>query len=226
MVDYRKFRLNQWNSEEFGHIRLLLFWPVYGFLFLFVERLGVRDHYYPVHCALDDAIPFCEYFMIPYLFWFLFLTGMIVYTFFFDVKAFRRMMYFIILTYSATIAVYLFFPTCQNLRPAVIPRSNVLARFVLLWYQFDTNTNVCPSIHVLGSLAAMFGAWDSRAFRAKGWKIGFGVCAFLISISTVFVKQHSILDVFAACGVGLIGYAAVYHSACRIPLISGSISRE
>lgn len=31
---------------------------------------------YRRHCALDDVIPFCEYFLIPYLFWFAFPVGM------------------------------------------------------------------------------------------------------------------------------------------------------
>ena len=38
IVDYRKLRLSNLNSPEFKHVKLLLYWPVYGLLFLFVER--------------------------------------------------------------------------------------------------------------------------------------------------------------------------------------------
>ena len=31
-----------------------------------------------MHVALDDYIPFCEYFVIPYLMWFLYVGGAIV----------------------------------------------------------------------------------------------------------------------------------------------------
>lgn len=46
--------------------------------------------------------------------------------------------------------IYLVFPTCQDLRPTQFARDNILTRFVAWFYNFDTNTNVCPSIHVLG----------------------------------------------------------------------------
>ena len=93
-VDYRKFRFSKLNTDEFRHVLLLLFWPVFGLLFTYVERFYPVKKYYSVHCALDDAIPFCEWFFIPYLFWFVWLVGTLAYTFFFDVPAFKKMMYF------------------------------------------------------------------------------------------------------------------------------------
>ncbi len=155
-VNYREFRIHKLNTPEFSHVRLLLYWPIFGLLFLFLERLQPQRNYYPVYCGLDDIIPFCEWALIPYLFWFVFLIGTLVYTFFVDVPAFRRMMYFVIVTYTITVLIYLFFPTCQNLRPEAFVRNNLLTRFIELFYSFDTNTNVCPSLHVIGSVAAMF----------------------------------------------------------------------
>ena len=197
-VDYRKLRLSNLNTPEFRHVKLLLYWPVYGLLFLFVEQFYQPGAYYSMHCALDDLIPFNELFLIPYLFWFVFLIGMLAYTFFYDPDCFTRMMKFIILTYSAALLVYLLFPNCQHLRPAGFERDNILTRFMAWFYRFDTDTNVCPSIHVIGSLAVMFAAWNTPAFRSKGWKRAFTLVAALISVSTVFVKQHSVLDVLAA----------------------------
>lgn len=42
--DYRQFRLRKLNTPEFSHIKLLLFWPVFGlaFLALFALRDGPR----------------------------------------------------------------------------------------------------------------------------------------------------------------------------------------
>lgn len=34
-VDYRQFRLNRLNAPEYSHLKLLLYWPVYGLLFLY-----------------------------------------------------------------------------------------------------------------------------------------------------------------------------------------------
>ena len=210
MVDYRRFRFSRLNTPEFEHLKLLAFWPVYGLMFLTVERLWIRDAYTPVHCALDDAIPFCEYFLIPYLFWFIYLTGVLLYTLLFDPEAFKRMMRFIMVSYSAAILIYILFPNCQELRPLGFERDNILTRFIRRFYEFDTNTNVCPSIHVIGSAAAMFGAWDSRHFRSPGWRAAFGAAAVLISVSTVFIKQHSVLDLLAAVPICALAYLIAY----------------
>lgn len=211
-TDLRRFRFSKLNTDEFRHLKLLIFWPVFGLFFTFVERFYNVDHYYSMHCALDDMVPFCEWFLIPYLFWFVYLIGTIVYTFFFDVSAFKRMMYFIIITYSITMLIYLVFPTCQNLRPTHFARDNVLTRFIAWFYTFDTNTNVCPSIHVLGSVAAMLGLCDCKRLQKFGLKLLFVLLCVLICISTVFMKQHSVLDVLAALPLCVIAYPICYKT--------------
>lgn len=211
-TDFRRFRFSKLNTDEFRHLKLLIFWPIFGLFFTFVERFYNVRHYYSMHCPLDDMIPFCEWFLIPYLFWFVYLIGTIVYTFFFDVAAFKRMMYFIIITYSITMLIYLVFPTCQDLRPTQFARDNVLTRFVAWFYNFDTNTNVCPSIHVLGSVAAMLGLCDCRRLQNPKLKLLFILLCVLICISTVFMKQHSVLDVLAALPLCVIAYPICYKA--------------
>ena len=211
MVDYRKLRWSNINSEQYKHLKLLLYWPVYGLLFLFVERFYQVDFYYPMYCPLDDLIPFCEWFLIPYLFWFVYLVGMHLFALLYDVDAFKLMMKYIILTYSAAIIIYLIWPTCQQLRPASFERDNILTRFIAAFYQFDTNTNVCPSIHVIGSLAVMEAALWSKVIRSKGIKTAFEIVAILICISTVFMKQHSVLDILAALPICLTGHILYFR---------------
>ena len=198
VVDYRELRLHDLNSERFCHLKLLLYWPVFGLLFLFVERFYPVEQYHTVYCSLDDKIPFCEFFLIPYLFWFVFLVGIHLYTLLYDIEAFRGLMKYIMLTYTAVIVIYLIFPTCQQLRPASFARNNLFTRFLTGFYAFDTNTNVCPSLHVIGSLAVMHTAWNCKGLQSRGWKIAFGVTALLICLSTMFLKQHSVIDVVAA----------------------------
>lgn len=211
IVDYRNFRFRKLNTPEFSHLKYLIFWPIFGLMFFIVERLWIREYYYPIYCSLDDVIPFCEYFLIPYLFWFIFLVGIHIYTLLFDIEAFKKLMRFIIMTYSFAMLIYIIFPNCQELRPGIFERDNIFTRFMSEFYQFDTNTNVFPSIHVIGSVAVMLCAWDSRHFSTPGWKIVFGVTAGLISISTVFLKQHSVLDILAAIFICILGYEVVYR---------------
>lgn len=214
IVDYRRLRPGNLNSEEFRHLWLLLYWVFFGIFWALVERGGITSGFTPMYCPLDDRIPFCEYFLIPYLFWFVYLFGVHVYTLLFDTKAFRRLMYFIMITYSITVVIYLLFPTCQELRPASFERDNLFTRIVAGFYAFDTNTNVCPSVHVIGSAAAMFGFCDSKYMKSFRWKAVNVIITVLISASTVFLKQHSILDVLAAVPVCGVGYYLVY---CRQP---------
>lgn len=211
-VDYRQFRWSKRNTPEFSHLKLLLFWPLFGLLFALAERGGLPLTYHPIYVPVDDRIPFCEYFLPFYLFWFLFLSGMVVYTLFFDIPAFRKMMWFTILAYSATMLIYFLYPTCQELRPTEFARDNAFTRFIRWFYVFDTNTNVCPSLHVIGSFSAVVGAWYSRRFSTPGWRAAFLLAAALICVSTVFLKQHSVVDVLAAlplCAAawGLVQYA-------------------
>ncbi len=206
MVDYRSFRFSKLNTPQFRHILMLIWWPLYGICFYTLEKVpslakySLFGEYKEVYCDIDANIPFCEWFLIPYLFWFVLIVGMHIYTFFWDVEAFKKMMKFFMITYTATLVIYFLFPTCQNLRGEInnITRDNFLIRFVKDFYQFDTSTNVCPSLHVIGSWASVYGAFQCKKLRTWGWGVLFCVLGVLISVSTVFLNQHSIIDVFAA----------------------------
>lgn len=198
------------RAQRFQMLRLAAYWPLFGALFYILERVWVRRGFFPMHCALDDYIPFCEYFLIPYLFWFVFLIGIHLYTFFCEPEAFEKLMRFIIISYSLSLIIYVLFPTCQNLRPASFERDNLFTRFIAGFYQFDTNTNVCPSLHVVGSVAVMLCAWNTRRFSTRPWKFVFSAATLLICVSTVFLKQHSLLDILVALPVCAVSYAAAY----------------
>lgn len=215
MVNYLRLRPSNLTGPEFRHLLLLLFWIGFGIFFGAVERLIPRTDWHVMYSPLDDRIPFCELFLIPYLFWFLFLVGMHLYLLLFDVPAFRRFMYFIMVTYSVTAFVYIVYPTSQELRPDSFARDNFLTRLMAGFYEFDTSTNVCPSLHCVGSMAVAAAAFDTKRFRTTAWRCAFLGTAVLISVSTVFVKQHSVVDVFWAwllCGAA---YVLVYRLPVR-----------
>ena len=71
VVDYRQFRFSKLKDPQFSHLLLLLGWVVYFLLYLLTENLIPVERCYPVHCWIDDVIPFCEVFVIPYVFWYL-----------------------------------------------------------------------------------------------------------------------------------------------------------
>ena len=209
MVDYRKLRPSNITSPEFRHLLLLLYWPIYGLTFLILER-GLTLNYHPVEAALDAKIPFCEYFVPAYYFWFVFLIGMHFYTAFFDVPAFKKMMYFIMITYTITSVIYIIYPTKQELRPTEFAGDNIFVTVINGLYNFDTNTNVCPSLHVIGSFAVLFTSWHCKRFRSFWWQLGFISATVLICLSTVFLKQHSVIDIWTALAVCALAYPFAY----------------
>lgn len=215
------------DLRRFGHLRLLLFWPLFSLTFYALEHLRPPVYYHPMRCALDAMLPFCRWFVIPYVFWFLFVAGMLAWTALQDVPAFRRMMKFIILTYSFALLTYWLFPNCQHLRP-VLSDNDVLTRLVSMLYRSDTNTNVCPSIHVIGSLAVWLAARDMKQLPPLLRKYLIPAMAILISVSTVFLKQHSALDMLAALLVCAAAYPLVYRTPARrtAPLVVQAMEME
>ena len=208
-VDYREFRLSRLNEPRFAHVKLLGGWLVYFLFYFLTENLIPPERCHVIHSALDDLIPFNEYFAVFYCFWYVLLVGSLLYYFLYDVESFKNLQRFIIVTQVAAMLVYILYPSIQLLRPAVMPRDNILCRLMFAIYAFDTPTGVCPSLHVAYSIG-IASVW-CKDRRAPGWWKAFVVvCAVLISLSTAFVKQHSVIDIASALPVGLLAEYLVY----------------
>lgn len=208
MIDLRHFRLKNINDPPYRHLKLLLFWVVYSVWFLLAERV-IPMEYHLVGCPWDSRIPFCEWFLIPYVLWYGFVAGPVLYLAVADAAEFRRLMYYIMATYGTVMVIYALYPTCQNLRPEVLPRDNLLCSLVAFLYRIDTPTNVCPSLHVVGSVTsavALCRIPALRRFRCLIW-----LTAVFISISTIFIKQHSLVDVTAALILCAVVYPLIYQ---------------
>lgn len=197
--------------RDYKHVLLILYVPVYLISFFMIEKLVPETaDYWVSYCFLDDLIPFHEFFIIPYYLWYPFLFAVGFWLMFKDVPVFKLYMYSIIIGFSASIVICLLFPNGQDLRPEVFPRDNLLTHMVKLIYAADTNTNVIPSVHAVGSILAAVGICRTKSVRKPVMKVLAASLAALISISTCFVKQHSILDVFAAMALCAVLYAVVY----------------
>jgi membrane-associated phospholipid phosphatase len=79
----------------------------------------------------------------------------------------------------------------------VFPRDNILTDGVKLLYSLDTNTNVCPSLHV-GYSIGIASVWLKTKDTSTVLKIAVTIFCILVCLSTVFIKQHSALDALVA----------------------------
>ena len=214
-TDFRRFRFSKLNTDEFRHLKLLIFWPIFGLFFTFVERFYNVGHYYSMHCPLDDMIPFCEWFIFPYCLWHWLLAIVGVYLLLWDAENFKRFTAFIGIGFIPVMLFDIAFPNGQDLRPTEFAQHDFFIWLLQRIYAADTNTNVLPSMHVIGCAALTLACFDSQPLckRHLQWvalPLGLLICA-----STVLVKQHSILDVFVAIPVSVILYFIVYHKTFR-----------
>ena len=189
----------------------LLYLPIYLLMFVAVEHLVV-DNYWVSWCTLDDMIPFVRQFVLVYVLWYPLMLGTTLYLLLKDRRAFLRYARSVVLGLTACMLTFVLLPSGQELRPAEVPGSDLTARLLRAIYAADTNTNVFPSMHVVGTLAAVIGIFDSRS-APRGVQWGVAALGVLINASTVLIKQHSVLDIFA--GIAL--YALVYLAVYRLP---------
>lgn len=208
-VDYREFRLSKLNEPRFSHLKLLGGWIVYFAFFFLTENLIPVSKCHVVHCALDDVIPFNEYFLIFYCLWFALIAVSLGYYLLYDTERFRELQIFIMTTQAVAMAVYIIYPSVQMLRPEVMPNDGFLCSVMSFIYAFDTPTGVCPSLHVAYS-AGIASVWCRDENAPKWWKAVIVILVIMICISVTFVKQHSVVDIMAAIPVCMIAEYVVY----------------
>ncbi len=209
VVNYRDFRFSKLTDPRFSHLLLLLGWVVYFALYFITENFIPIENCHVMHCKLDDLIPFCEWFLLPYVFWYLLIVFSLGYFALYDVGSFKKLQVFIMITQAIAMIVYIVYPNCQNLRPEVFPRENFLTDIISLIYTFDTNTGVCPSLHCAYSIG-IASVWLKAKDVSKWWKAFVVFAVTMICLSTMFIKQHSAVDFFAALPVCLIAEILVF----------------
>lgn len=108
--------------------------------------------------------------------------------------------------------ISLVWPNGHTLRPAVLPRDNVFTRLVVMIYSSDTSTNVFPSIHVFNTIAMHTAVSHSTTLKKHPWAVRFsGIIAISIVLSTMFIKQHTVIDVVGAMGLNLVTWYLLYR---------------
>ena len=186
--------------KKYRHAWLIIAYFIpYSLWFYLLER-NVTD-YHIIESKLDAYIPFAEAFIIPYLLWFPYIIVTVLYFIFRDKSGYYRLCGTLMTGMTVFLIVSTVFPNGLNLRPdlSTLGRENVFLDLVATLHKADTSTNVCPSIHVFNSLAACVAVFVTPTLKGRHIiKGGTLVLTVLICMSTVCLKQHSIIDVFWA----------------------------
>lgn len=210
-------RLPEPVAAPLRELRYALWLPVYLAGFFLLERL-VTDGYWATQLPVDDLIPFCPHFVVFYCLWYPLLVVVGLYLLAADRPGFRRYMAFLAATFFLSLLIWFLLPNGQDLRPDLTRQTDFFSRWIAALYAIDTNTNVFPSVHVVGAIGAAWAVWDCAALRCRRWPgIAATVLAALICLSTVFIKQHSLLDAVGGAVLAAAVGAAVYrHQLIRV----------
>jgi membrane-associated phospholipid phosphatase len=215
----------QTKRARFAHLPWILVFPVYLISYFAVEAIVPTTDYWVSYIPLDDHIPFVEQYVIFYVMWYAMLAITGLYLLFFNADGFKKYCAFIGIGFFTVLIFSLFFPNGQDLRPPLelIQGKNPVDWWLRFLYGYDTNTNVMPSIHVIGTLAASFGLLQLKGSR-KWWSLSI-IAVFTVSIclSIVFIKQHSLVDLFAALALCAVSYPIIYNKRTKEIAQSSSI---
>ena len=187
--------------------RYLLAVPAVYFVFYMVYFSLLQEYARPkfwIYSSLDGLFPFCEFFVIPYVLWFLLVPLLFAYFYLKDLDSYLYLCRVIFIGLTLCLLIYTFLPNGQLLRRP-LPRDNFLCQLVELIRRTDPPINVCPSIHVFVSAALGISAQRAASLRSHPRiRIAVQVLSVLICMSTVFLKQHSIIDVALGLALALL----------------------
>lgn len=206
----KKNNPNNFYTKYKHAIPLIIYAAIYMTWFIYLEK-NITNNYEIIHVALDDYIPFCEIFVIPYFLWFAYMAVSVIYLFFKEKNDYAKVCVFLFTGMTIFLIISTLFPNGQHLRPRIMPRENIFTYLVTHLYRTDTPTNLWPSIHVYNSLGVHFAIAKSFSFTNKKWiKTGSLILCISIILSTVLIKQHSVFDVVTAFILAVVMYGVVY----------------
>lgn len=168
---------------------------------------------YIIQCKLDDLIPFCEVFIIPYIFWFPYIIGSFLWFNRRGWEDYKKLCQMVFSGLTICLIIYYIFPTGLNLRLATQPHeTGALYDLVVMLRAIDTPTNVCPSIHVMNTVMVFQAvcSLDNLKHRRATIAVHF-VIMILICASTVLLDQHSVIDVVCGAMMSIVLHGLVYE---------------
>lgn len=185
-------------SNLFFRLIFISSMTISGFLYQYINKITDKAHV--ISTFIDTVIPFNKYFVLPYLFWYAYVIGTLVFLASLKNKKFYGLLLSINIGLIISYVVYLVLPTYVA-RPD-ITSSDIFSKAVIDFvYANDLPHNCCPSIHVLETTLVMLYIQKEK-FANKIFKIAVHVIGVMIILSTMFLKQHYFIDVVVGATLG------------------------
>jgi membrane-associated phospholipid phosphatase len=184
---------------------LVLLVPCYIFI---GEMMPGRTLHSP-ELALDRALPLLPAWALVYgsLYAFLILLPVFVIR---QQEQIRRTVLAYLMVWITAYVCFFVYPTLAP-RPAEVLGQGFVAWSLRFLYSADPPYNCFPSLHVAHSFVSALAC--SRVHRGVG--IGGAICALLVGLSTLYTKQHYVLDVLAGILLACVAYAVFLRGCPR-----------
>lgn len=171
----------------------LLIFPILGLMYEYLNEN--QQDAENISTAFDSLIPFVPAFIIPYMIWYLYMFGFLIYFWWKSSEVYWKTIIAITVGEIVCFIIYFFFQTTVP-RPQITGDS-ILLQLVSIIYNSDQPFNCFPSIHVLTTMIIML-AYTQIKGTGKIQDCITQLTGILIILSTLFVKQHVIYDVLAS----------------------------
>ena len=102
--------------KKYKHAWVFSYILIYMPWFMYLEK-HVTSGYHVIHSVIDNKIPFVEYFIVPYLLWFVFIAATFLYFFFTDVDGFYKLAKLMFAGMTIFLIISTLVPNGLNLRP-------------------------------------------------------------------------------------------------------------
>ncbi|NQX61447.1 phosphatase PAP2 family protein [Paenibacillus qinlingensis] len=185
-------RTKAWVSYLLACSGLLMI-PLVGLIYIQLNQDNGTA--YSLMTDLDRQIPFIKGFVVPYLFWYVFLAVGFLYLAYRDRSNYFQTLVEFIIGLLLCYSVYAIYQTTVP-RPD-ISGSDWLLQTVQWVYRSDQPFNCFPSTHVLTAYLMMRSYLRSVPIALRYKMIAAGM-SILIIVSTLFVKQHVLMDIVGA----------------------------
>ncbi len=208
----QKENLKSWLTSH-RYALWLLYIPLYLVVFAFLELFPVEE-YHLIHCPWDQWIPTIPVFFIPYAFWWLLFPGALLYFLVLGTREdFLKLCFILFGGYTVCLIVYFVYPNGIDIRMPLTGR-DVCSMAIRILRAGDPPQNVCPSMHVSSTMAILLTVLECRDI-SKCWKWGILVISVLIILATMFIKQHSVVDVVLGMALSLVLWILWKNIVCK-----------
>lgn len=193
-------------KNKWPYLLLLLVLPALGWIYTILNENTTSATQIPL--PMDNDIPFIVSFVVPYIIWYVFVFGYLVYFCFKDTDVYVKTLLTIVIGELICFVIYFFFQTTVP-RPT-IEGNGFFVMLVKYIYAHDQPVNCFPSIHVLTTYAIMLASFHIKNKHRLNTYFIHGMGSLII-LSTLFIKQHVVLDMVASMFLVAFIYGTVFE---------------